>query len=71
LSEQYGSDVADEILKKSRQAVAAGTAGADAGDSTVSLNTPIGMGGQGPTHSPLGPYHAKYDSLGGPGGRGY
>ncbi|KAF9558886.1 hypothetical protein CPC08DRAFT_536637 [Agrocybe pediades] len=66
LAEQYGTEVADEILRKSRTAVAVGVAGATVGgDSTASLNTPT-YGG--PTHDPLSPYHVKYDSLGGPKG---
>ncbi|KAF8185668.1 hypothetical protein BJ912DRAFT_1060498 [Pholiota molesta] len=53
LAEQYGQEVAADILKRSQLNLNAGAAGAG--------SNPYRNAGQ--THAPMSPFHAKYDSL--------
>ncbi|KAF9055578.1 hypothetical protein BJ165DRAFT_1521583 [Panaeolus papilionaceus] len=68
LAEQYGSDVAQEILKRSQSNLQLSDSGASYGGSTPALGTfnQGGGGGAGnkPTHAPMAPFHAKYTSIG-------
>lgn len=51
LAEQYGSEVADDILKRSRS------------NMQLSAMPSAPPRGQPPQHAPLSPFHAKYDSV--------
>ncbi|KIM40810.1 hypothetical protein M413DRAFT_168446 [Hebeloma cylindrosporum] len=51
LAEQYGSEVADDVLKRSRSNLQLGA------------NNSAPSHGQPPHHAPLSPFHVKYDSL--------
>ncbi|PPR03473.1 hypothetical protein CVT26_007879 [Gymnopilus dilepis] len=61
LADQYGADIADEILRKAKDRAAMG---GNNNDSVASFNMsgPGGMAHE--THSPMEPFHARYTSVG-------
>ncbi|KAF8879974.1 tetraspanin Tsp2 family [Gymnopilus junonius] len=75
LADQYGADIADDILRKTRDRNSGNVPSNDSVASFTmgSMGTPGGMGmgiGTGvETHSPMAPFHARYTSVGkgGPG----